>query len=117
MSLVGYAARGQGPSQRANGVAGARSGDLADMDRAWAGTAAAPLLSHMNDFTQTMEIDLDTLEDVTGGAGKAMTKPNVAQDALAGCLDGAAGNKNLLSGCAAGAGKRVLQDLGKLFTK
>jgi hypothetical protein len=70
----------------------------------------------MIDFTQTMEIDLDTLEEVSGGAGKP-TKPSVAQDALAGCLDGAAGNHNLVTGCISGAGKRLVQDLGKLFTK
>lgn len=67
----------------------------------------------MTDFTLTMEIDLDTLQEVSGGT----TKPNLGQDALAGCLDGAAGNKNLVTGCATGAGKRLLQDLGKLFTK
>ncbi|MEO8551373.1 MAG: hypothetical protein ABI678_15425 [Kofleriaceae bacterium] len=71
----------------------------------------------MTDFTRTMEIDLDTLEEVTGGTGKPAAKPNVGQDALAGRLDGAAGNKHPVTGCVSGAGKRVLQDLGKLFTK
>jgi len=71
----------------------------------------------MIDFTQTMEIDLDTLEEVSGGAGKPAAKPNLGQDALAGCLDGAAGNRNLVTGCVSGAGKRLVQDLGKLFTK
>lgn len=66
----------------------------------------------MIDFSVTMEIDLDTLEEVSGGA-----KPDLRQDALAGCLDGASGNHNLVTGCVSGAGKRLVQDLGKLLRK
>jgi hypothetical protein len=82
----------------------------------------------MTDFTITHEIDLDLLETIHGGAGaKPTTKPpaqpeNLGKDAVSGCFTGIGGSlgkakspRDILAGCALGAGKSIFTGLGKIF--
>jgi hypothetical protein len=82
----------------------------------------------MTDFTVTHEIDLDLLETIQGGAGKqpATTTPakpeNLGTDAVSGCFTGIGGSlgkaknpRDVLVGCALGAGKSIFTGLGKMF--
>ena len=81
----------------------------------------------MTDFTITHEIDLDLLETIHGGAGKPATqapaKPeNLGTDAVSGCFSGIGGSlgkakspRDVLVGCALGAGKSIFTGLGKMF--
>lgn len=68
-------------------------------------------------------IDLSDLETVVGGKSAPAKSPDFSQigtSALSGCLTGAAGSlgkspQQAAVGCALGAGKNLLQSLGKAF--
>jgi hypothetical protein len=72
----------------------------------------------MTDFTVTHEIDLDQLDTICGGTGKQAKQPakpeNLGTDAVSGCFTGIGGSlgkakspRDIVVGCALGAGKRV----------
>ena len=88
-------------------------------------------------ITSIPSLSLDALVTVTGGKARSKTtkakptaaapaeeKPNLGGAILKGCFSGAGGAikqgvsaEDLAVGCATGAGKSVLEGLGKMFGK